>query len=139
VIVAIAACGSAQANPDARPRASTTTSSSESAPAPAPASDVVDVIEGRASYYSDRLTGRSTASGEPYDPRELTAASRDLPFGTRVRVIREDNGRSVIVRVNDRGPFGDRRRVVDVSRAAAEARDLIRAGVVSVRVVVLSP
>jgi len=96
-----------------------------------------EVIEGRASYYSDRLAGHRTASGEPYDPAALTAASRDLPLGTRVRVTRTDTGTSVEVRVNDRGPFGDHTRVLDLSRAAAEHLDMIRAGVVSVHVEVL--
>lgn len=102
---------------------------------------VVESREGRASYYSDRLAGRSTASGEPYDPRALTAASRDLPFGTRVRVHRVDaEGRSiasVVVRVNDRGPFRDHSRILDLSRAAAERLDMIRAGVVSIRAEIL--
>ncbi len=102
---------------------------------------VVEVREGRASYYSDRLAGRATASGEPYNPRALTAASRDLPFGTRVRVHRLDaEGRSrasVVVRVNDRGPFRDHSRILDLSRAAAEALDMIRAGVVPIRAEVL--
>lgn len=98
-------------------------------------------FEGRASYYSDSLAGNSTASGELYDPRDFTAASRDLPFGTRLLVERLDASgvvASVEVRVNDRGPFGDRRRVLDLSRAAAEALDMIRAGVVPVRVTILS-
>ena len=100
--------------------------------------EVTEVLEGRASYYADSLAGNSTASGEPYDPSALTAASRDLPFGTRLRVIRVDNGRTVVVRVNDRGPFGDHRRIIDLSRRAAETLDMIRAGVVSVRVEVLA-
>ncbi|MCB9600871.1 MAG: septal ring lytic transglycosylase RlpA family protein [Sandaracinus sp.] len=103
---------------------------------------IVEVREGRASYYSDRLAGRSTASGEPYDPRAFTAASRDLPFGTRVRVHRLDGDgrsmRSVVVRVNDRGPFRDHRRILDLSRAAAESLDMIRAGVVSIRAEILA-
>lgn len=107
-----------------------------------PAERVVEVREGRASYYSDRLAGRSTASGEPYEPTALTAASRDLPFGTRVRVHRVDaEGRSlasVVVRVNDRGPFRDHARILDLSRAAAEALDMIRAGVVSIRAEILA-
>jgi rare lipoprotein A len=98
---------------------------------------VTQVLEGRASYYSDRLAGRSTASGEPYDPRRLTAASRDLPFGTRVRVTRVDTGASVVVRINDRGPFRDRRRILDLSRAAAERLDMIRAGVVDIQAEIL--
>jgi len=95
------------------------------------------VLRGRASYYADSLAGNRTASGERYDPRALTAASRDLPFGTMVRVVREDTGASVVVRVNDRGPFGDRRRILDLSRAAAEQLDMIRAGVISIRAEVL--
>jgi rare lipoprotein A len=97
----------------------------------------LESFEGRASYYADSLAGRSTASGQPYDPTARTAASRTLPFGTVLRVIRPDTGASVIVRVNDRGPFGDRRRVLDLSRAAAEALDMIRRGVADVRVEVL--
>jgi len=97
----------------------------------------IRVLRGRASYYADSLAGNPTASGEPYDPSAFTAAHRSLPFGTVVRVVREDTGASVVVRVNDRGPFGDRRRILDLSRAAAEQIDMIRAGVVSVRAEVL--
>ena len=93
--------------------------------------------EGRASYYADSLAGNRTASGERYDPAALTAASPDLPFGTRVRVTRLDTGASVVVRVNDRGPFRDRSRILDLSRAAAERLDMIRAGVVRVRAEIL--
>lgn len=94
-------------------------------------------FEGLASWYSDSLAGRPTASGAPYDPGALTAAHRSLPFGTRLLVERADTGASVEVRVTDRGPFGDARRVVDLSRAAATALSMLRAGVVPVRVVVL--
>lgn len=94
----------------------------------------LETLTGRASYYSDRLAGRSTASGEPYRTTEFTAASRDLRFGTILRVTREDTGAVTYARVNDRGPFGDQRRIVDLSRAAAEELDMIRAGVVPVRV-----
>jgi rare lipoprotein A len=99
--------------------------------------EAIDTFEGRASYYADRFEGRSTASGEPYRASERTAASRDLAFGTILRVTRADTGVSVIVRVNDRGPFGDRSRVLDLSRSAAEALDMIRRGVIDVRVEVL--
>jgi rare lipoprotein A len=95
---------------------------------------VLETLIGRASYYSDRLAGRSTASGEPYRTTEFTAASRELRFGTILRVTREDTGAVTYVRVNDRGPFGDHRRIIDLSRAAAEDLDMIRAGVVAVRV-----
>jgi rare lipoprotein A len=99
--------------------------------------EALETFEGRASYYADRFEGRSTASGEPYRASERTAASRDLPFGTVLRVTRVDTGESVIVRVNDRGPFGDRARVLDLSRSAAEALDMIRRGVIDARVEVL--
>ncbi len=92
---------------------------------------------GAASFYADSLAGNSTANGEPYDPRALTAAHRTLPFGTRVAVTRLDNGRRVVVRINDRGPFAGSR-ILDLSRAAAEALQMIRAGVVRVEVEVLS-
>jgi len=82
-----------------------------------------------ASFY-DHDT--ETASGEKFDPGELTAAHRTLPFGTRVRVTNLTNGRSVTVRVNDRGPF-IRGRTVDVSSSAAEALQMTKRGVVSVK------
>lgn len=90
---------------------------------------------GRASYYADKLAGRKTASGERYDPRQLTAAHRSLAFGTIVEVARSD-GRSVRVRINDRGPFAEAR-VIDLSRRAAEQLGMIRAGVVDVTVTVV--
>lgn len=85
---------------------------------------------GRATYYSDKLKGRKTASGERYDPTAMTAAHRTLPFGTVIEVSRPD-GRWVRVKVNDRGPFV-RGRIVDLSRAAAEDIGLIQAGVADV-------
>lgn len=94
----------------------------------------LEILEGRVSYYHDSLAGHATASGEPYDPRVLTCASRELPFGTLIRIVRPDTGASVVVRVNDRGPWGRRHpRILDLSRAAAEAIDMIRAGVIEVR------
>lgn len=89
---------------------------------------------GEASYYSDALAGRRTASGEPYDPRRFTAAHRSLPFGTVLRVRRKDTGKIVYVRVNDRGPFGKRRRILDLSKAAAEHLDMLRRGIADVRI-----
>jgi len=94
------------------------------------------VLTGRATYYSDRLAGRPTASGEPYNPARLTAAHRVLPLGTEVLVSRDD-GRSVRVRINDRGPFGKaaaRGVIIDLSRRAAEQLGMVRAGVVDVTV-----
>lgn len=91
--------------------------------------------QGQASFYADRYHGRQTASGERHDRNALTAAHRTLPFGTRVRVTRLDNGRETVVRINDRGPFV-RGRVIDLSRRAAEELDMVGRGVVPVR---LSP
>jgi rare lipoprotein A len=94
--------------------------------------------DGRASYYHDSLAGNPTATGEPYDPRAFTCASRTLPFGTIVRVVRrDDETKRVVVRVNDRGPFGDTSRLLDLSRAAAEALDSVHRGIADVRVEVL--
>jgi rare lipoprotein A len=89
--------------------------------------------QGQASFYADRYHGRRTASGEAHDRNALTAAHRSLPFGTRVRVARLDNGREVVVRINDRGPFV-RGRVIDLSRRAAEVLDMVGRGVVPVRI-----
>jgi rare lipoprotein A len=97
----------------------------------------VVVLAGKASYYHDSLAGNHTANGEIYDPGRLTAASRDLPFGSVVRVIRLDTGAHVIVRVNDRGPFGNRKRILDLSRAAARELGMLSRGVVDVRAEVL--
>ncbi|MBF8159681.1 septal ring lytic transglycosylase RlpA family protein [Pseudomonas mendocina] len=88
---------------------------------------------GKASYYGDRHHGRKTASGERFDQQALTAAHRSLPFGSRVKVTNLNNGRTVVVRINDRGPFV-RGRIIDVSRRAAQQLDMLRAGVVPVRV-----
>src|ERR1700722_9756080 len=74
---------------------------------------------GLATWYGSQFAGKKTANGERFDPRAMTAAHRHLPFGTWVDVRRPDTGRSVRVRINDRGPWGDSRRVIDLSRAAA--------------------
>ncbi|MBI5277514.1 MAG: septal ring lytic transglycosylase RlpA family protein [Burkholderiales bacterium] len=91
------------------------------------AQDLREVGRGLASWYGQRFHGRRTASGERFDMHELTAAHRTLPFGTVVRVQSLVNGRTVDVRINDRGPFL-RKRVIDLSRAAAEALGLLEAG-----------
>jgi len=82
---------------------------------------------GTASYYAGKFHGRRTASGEAFDNGAMTAAHRTLPFGSLVRVTNPANGRSVVVRINDRGPF-TRGRMIDVSRAAAEELGLITRG-----------
>ncbi|MCG8910650.1 MULTISPECIES: septal ring lytic transglycosylase RlpA family protein [Pseudomonas] len=88
--------------------------------------------EGTASYYGKAHHGKRTASGERFNQNALTAAHRTLAFGTRVRVTNLDNGRSVVVRINDRGPFG-RGRIIDVSKAAAEQLNMLRSGTARVR------
>jgi rare lipoprotein A len=102
------------------------------------ATPALAVLEGEASYYGDSLAGHPTASGQPYRPLGFTAAHRRLPLGTVLRVTRSDGQRTVYVRVNDRGPFGSRRRILDLSRAAFERLGALRAGVLRVRVEVVA-
>jgi rare lipoprotein A len=89
--------------------------------------------KGECSYYANKFQGRNCSSGEKYDKDLLTAAHRTLAFNTLVKVTNLENDKSVIVRINDRGP-GTKTRIIDVSRAAAEALGMIAAGVVDVRV-----
>jgi len=91
---------------------------------------------GIASFYGREWNGHRTASGERFNPDALTAAHRTLPFGTRVRVTNLENGRHVVVRINDRGPFV-RGRVLDVSRAAANKLGFVGTGTATVRLEVL--
>ena len=91
---------------------------------------------GLASWYGPELYGRHTASGTVHTGAALTAAHRSLPFGTRVRVTNLNNGRAVVVVVDDCGPFV-RGRVIDLSRAAARRLGMVRDGVVPVRIKVL--
>ncbi|WP_395055079.1 septal ring lytic transglycosylase RlpA family protein [Polaromonas sp.] len=91
--------------------------------------------QGKASWYGPRFNGRRTASGERYNMHELTAAHKTLPFGTVVRVRSLVNGKEVDVRITDRGPFS-RGRVIDLSRAAAEAIGMLGLGVKDVLLLV---
>lgn len=91
---------------------------------------------GMASYYGKEFAGRKTASGERFNPNALTAAHRTLPFGTRVRVTDLKSGRSVVVTVNDRGPF-KKARIIDLSYQAAKEIGMILKGTGKVRVDVL--
>ena len=92
---------------------------------------------GMASWYGADFHGRRTANGEIYDMYAMTAAHKTLPLGSRVRVTNRRNGRSVVVRINDRGPFV-RGRIIDLSLAAARALDMEEEGVAPVRLEVLS-
>ncbi len=120
----------ARADHAAAHRASVDVGADASAPAAAAAPTVVQ--RGLASWYGPNFAGRPTANGEIFDPGQLTAAHKTLPFGTRVRVVNLENGRTVVVRINDRGPFKPGR-IIDLSRAAAEAIDMLGSGVVEVR------
>jgi rare lipoprotein A len=93
-------------------------------------------LTGNASWYGKAHQGRKTASGEPFDMNALTAAHRTLPLGTRVLVTNLRNGRTVEVRINDRGPqIPDR--IIDISYAAARALDAVGDGVFRVRIAVV--
>ena len=115
VIVLVAACGSTSRPP----------------PRPRPAGNG-NLQRGLASWYGGAHQGGPTASGERFDKHAMTAAHRTLRMNTRVRVTNRRNGRSVVVRINDRGPYG--RAIIDLSEAAARQLDMIEAGVVPVTV-----
>ena len=120
--------------PPPRPPAPTTTTRTQPTPSRPPGAEpVLQGQTGIASWYGHPYHGRRTASGEVYAPRLLTAAHRSLPFGTLVKVTSLDNGRSVVVRVNDRG-LSVRGRVIDLSRRAAEDLGMIRNGTARVRI-----
>jgi len=100
--------------------------------------DSVRAEEGIASYYADSLHGNLTASEEPYDKNALTAAHPKLPFGSKVKVTNLENGKSVIVRINDRGPHSGGR-IIDVSGAAADKLGLRGSGTAKVDLEVIEP
>ena len=89
---------------------------------------------GTASWYGPGFHGKTTANGEKYDMNGLTAAHRTLAFGTKVKVINLDNGKSVTVRINDRGPYA-KGRIIDLSKGAAKKVDMIEAGTAKVKLV----
>jgi len=115
LLTALGACGREPARPVAQ------------TPPPAP------VQTGVASYYAKSLAGKPTASGEPHEPHALTAASRSLPLGTTAKVTNMENGRSVTVKVNDRGPYA-KKRILDLSRRAAEHLGFKHDGIAKVAV-----
>jgi rare lipoprotein A len=96
----------------------------------------LQVFVGLASYYGAEFTGKTTASGDTYDPTKMTAAHRTLPFGTRAVVTNLDNNRSVVVTITDRGPQKPDR-IIDLSFNAAQELMMLPAGVTKVRVEVL--
>lgn len=98
----------------------------------------VAVEYGKASFYGGRWIGRLTANGERYGPCDKTAAHKKLPFNTMVRVTNLSNNRSVIVRINNRGPYS-KGRILDLSMVAAKEIDMIGSGIVRVKAEVLKP
>ena len=122
----------------ARPGSPAGAQAPAAAPSPGPAHpDAGKRIAGVASWYGQQHQGRRTASGEVFDMNKLMAAHRTFPFGTRLRVTNIENGRSVVVRVNDRGPHVDGR-ILDLSRQAATTLGMIDAGTARVEAVVLT-
>ncbi|MDE3253547.1 MAG: septal ring lytic transglycosylase RlpA family protein [Bacteroidota bacterium] len=100
---------------------------------PASSAEVSGSQTGLASFYAESYNGRKTANGEIFHSSDMTAAHKTLPFGTKVRVTNLSNGKSVKVRINDRGPYVAGR-IIDLTRAAAKKIDMVQAGVVKVRI-----
>ncbi len=94
------------------------------------------MYNGKASYYAHDFHGKKTANGEIFDMHQYTAAHRSFPFNTKVRVTNLDNGKSCLIRINDRGPF-KLERIMDLSYGAAEALDMIKSGTASVQLEVV--
>jgi rare lipoprotein A len=122
-VAALLVLGGCATAPDRAPAESETP-----APATAPGAEIG---RGKASWYGPGFHGRRTASGERFDMNELTAAHRTLPFGTRLRVRNAQNGLEVVVRINDRGPRVANR-MLDLSKAATAALDMLQVGEVPV-------
>lgn len=97
-----------------------------------PVKALAECFETHASYYAHYFHGRTTANGETFNMHAMTAAHKTLPFGTELRVTNEQNGESVVVRINDRGPYV-RGRGIDLSLAAAQEIGMVNAGVAPVR------
>jgi rare lipoprotein A len=132
IVLALGACASPKPAPEAPSSEGRTRPRSTSRP-----SRPGDVQRGYASWYGGKFHGRKTANGERFNKNALTAAHRTLPMGSRVRVVHSGNGRSVTVRINDRGPYS-KRRILDLSEAAARRLRMIDQGVAPVTVHVVS-
>lgn len=123
-----------QAQPASAPAAAAPAPTTASTPAPAAAGG--DVAEGKVAYYGRKFAGRKTASGERFNPAAMTMAHKTLPFGTMVRVTNLKTNKSVVVRVNDRGPTTPDR-IGDVSQGAAAKLRMLRSGVVQAKLEVV--
>ena len=134
----LVSCGGAQRPTDLPPvEARPATTSAEAAPAARTQNGTAPDQVGLATWYGAALAGHRTSSGERFDPSALTAAHRKLPLGTWVEVRSVDTGRTVRGRINDRGPWGDDRRIIDLSRAAADQLGMRRHGVFRVELYVV--
>jgi rare lipoprotein A len=132
IVAIVAGCAQQAVAPEAPPAPSAApTPPAPTSPPPAPkaGTETGDVLRGRVSLYGADFAGKTTASGEMFDPDGLTMAHRTLPFGTRVRVTNLENQRSVVVTVNDRGPFVAGR-IADLSLGAARHLGMVADGVV---------
>ncbi len=136
-LAGLAQAQNASAPAGAAPAAPAPAAAAAPAPAAAPAGTPAEAGEGKLAWYGGKFAGRKTASGQRYDPGAMTMAHKSLPFGTRVRVTNLKNKRSVVLRVNDRGPTqGDR--IGDVSLAAARKLGMLRSGVVDAKIEVVA-
>jgi rare lipoprotein A len=97
---------------------------------------VGEVFHGRASWYGPNFNGKLTSNGETYDMHSMTAAHKTLPMNTIVKATNKNNGRSVVVRINDRGPFVESR-IIDLSKAAAQKIDMIKTGTAPIKLEIL--
>lgn len=131
-LAAVLLAGAAHAQTAAPAAASAATPTPAPAAAPAAAGET-----GKLAWYGKRFAGRRTASGEAFNPEALTTAHKTLPFGTKVKITNLANNRSVVVRVNDRGPT-QADRVGDVSLAAARSLRMLRSGVIEARIEVVA-
>jgi rare lipoprotein A len=130
VLFALAGCAHGEDVPERKPADETATVTRQPQ-----ARNEVQV--GYATWYGAELAGHKTASGERFDPSKMTAAHRSLPFGTWVDVMRVDTGQSVRVRITDRGPFGHKERIIDLSREAAKELGILKQGPTRVKITVL--
>jgi rare lipoprotein A len=133
VVGLVAACGGPK-SPQKKTKKPTPAKKQPGKPAPP---IKAGIQHGLATWYGSEQHGGPTASGEKFNKHAMTAAHRTLPMGTQVRVTNKKNGRQVVVRINDRGPFGNASRIIDVSEAAARILGMIDAGVVPCVVEVL--
>ena len=138
LFLAVAALAPVRAqNAPSAPSMATTAVAPAPAPAPAPMAASADATEGKIAWYGSKFNGRKTASGQRFNSAAMTMAHKTLPFGTKVRVTNLANNRSVVLRVNDRGPT-TADRVGDVSAAAARKLGMQRAGVANAKLEIVS-